>query len=164
VNTTSRMCLGDGVTVRVLVSLRSAVSTKLTRSGQNRILKINVGERGGATFMRAAPAPSLNEADIGLVGVPTNWEITIRPDARHGTREICNALSLLRVDRDRKAGSYARTRLTPSTLHGWRSVSLNKRLGNLADVRHKAVSSPTYKSPRFRRCGLGLNSVSFLVL
>ena len=49
-----------------------------------------------ATFMRAPLAASLDEVDIGLIGVPTDLGVTNRPGARHGPREIRNASSLMR--------------------------------------------------------------------
>ncbi|HEY4974353.1 MAG TPA: arginase family protein, partial [Steroidobacteraceae bacterium] len=49
-----------------------------------------------ATFMRAPIATSLDNVDIGLVGVPTDLGVTNRPGARHGPREIRNASSLMR--------------------------------------------------------------------
>lgn len=49
-----------------------------------------------ATFMRAPVANTLNEVDIGLIGVPTDLGVTNRPGARHGPREIRNASSLMR--------------------------------------------------------------------
>ena len=50
-----------------------------------------------ATFMRAPLADSLNNVDIGLVGVPTDLGVTNRAGARHGPREIRNASSLIRT-------------------------------------------------------------------
>ncbi len=50
-----------------------------------------------ATFMRAPLARSLEEVDIGLIGVPTDLGVTNRPGARHGPREIRNASSLMRA-------------------------------------------------------------------
>ena len=49
-----------------------------------------------ATFMRAPLASTLNNIDIGLIGVPTDLGVTNRPGARHGPREIRNASSLMR--------------------------------------------------------------------
>jgi len=49
-----------------------------------------------ASFMRAPLASSLDQVDIGLVGVPTDLGVTNRPGARHGPREIRNASSLMR--------------------------------------------------------------------
>ncbi len=49
-----------------------------------------------ATFMRAPLAGSLENVDIGLIGVPTDLGVTNRPGARHGPREIRNASSLMR--------------------------------------------------------------------
>ena len=50
-----------------------------------------------ATFMRAPLAASLDEVDIGLIGVPTDLGVTNRPGARHGPREIRNSSSLMRA-------------------------------------------------------------------
>jgi guanidinopropionase len=50
-----------------------------------------------ATFMRAPLAGSLEEVDIGLIGVPTDLGVTNRPGARHGPREIRNSSSLMRA-------------------------------------------------------------------
>lgn len=52
---------------------------------------------GIATFMRAPLAQSLENVDIGLIGVPTDLGVTNRPGARHGPREIRNASSLMRT-------------------------------------------------------------------
>jgi guanidinopropionase len=49
-----------------------------------------------ATFMRAPLAATLDNVDIGLIGVPTDLGVTNRPGARHGPREIRNASSLMR--------------------------------------------------------------------
>jgi guanidinopropionase len=49
-----------------------------------------------ASFMRAPLATSLDQVDIGLIGVPTDLGVTNRPGARHGPREIRNASSLMR--------------------------------------------------------------------
>ena len=50
-----------------------------------------------ATFMRAPLAATLDQVDIGLIGVPTDLGVTNRPGARHGPREIRNASSLMRA-------------------------------------------------------------------
>lgn len=50
-----------------------------------------------ATFMRAPLADSLDNLDIGLIGVPTDLGVTNRAGARHGPREIRNASSLIRT-------------------------------------------------------------------
>jgi guanidinopropionase len=52
---------------------------------------------GIATFMRTPLATSLEDIDIGLIGVPTDLGVTNRAGARHGPREIRNASSLMRV-------------------------------------------------------------------
>jgi guanidinopropionase len=49
------------------------------------------------TFMRAPMAESLEDLDIGLIGVPTDLGVTNRAGARHGPREIRNASSLMRT-------------------------------------------------------------------
>ena len=49
-----------------------------------------------ATFMRAPLAATLENVDIGLIGVPTDLGVTNRPGARHGPREIRNSSSLMR--------------------------------------------------------------------
>jgi guanidinopropionase len=49
-----------------------------------------------ATFMRAPLATTLDQVDIGLIGVPTDLGVTNRPGARHGPREMRNASSLMR--------------------------------------------------------------------
>ena len=49
------------------------------------------------TFMRAPIAESLDNLDIGLIGVPTDLGVTNRAGARHGPREIRNASSLMRT-------------------------------------------------------------------
>jgi guanidinopropionase len=50
-----------------------------------------------ATFMRTPLAASLEDVDIGLIGVPTDLGVTNRPGARHGPREIRNSSSLMRA-------------------------------------------------------------------
>ncbi|MEM8728846.1 MAG: agmatinase [Pseudomonadota bacterium] len=50
-----------------------------------------------ATFMRAPLAHSLEEADIGIFGVPYDGALTNRPGARHGPREVRNQSSLMRA-------------------------------------------------------------------
>jgi guanidinopropionase len=52
---------------------------------------------GIPTFMRAPLASSLENLDIGLIGVPTDLGVTNRAGARHGPREIRNASSLMRT-------------------------------------------------------------------
>ena len=47
--------------------------------------------------MRAPLAESLDNVDIGLIGVPTDLGVTNRPGARHGPREIRNSSSLMRT-------------------------------------------------------------------
>jgi len=51
---------------------------------------------GLATFMRAPVAHSLENVDIGLIGVPYDGALTNRPGARHGPREVRNQSSLMR--------------------------------------------------------------------
>ena len=49
-----------------------------------------------ATFLRAPLARSLDEVDIGLVGIPFDGGVTHRPGARHGPREIRNMSTMMR--------------------------------------------------------------------
>src|SRR5262245_15161603 len=51
---------------------------------------------GLATFMRAPFETSLEQVDIGLIGVPFDGGVTNRPGARHGPREVRNQSSLMR--------------------------------------------------------------------
>jgi guanidinopropionase len=51
---------------------------------------------GIPTFFRLPHSVHLDEADIGLVGVPFDCGVTNRPGARHGPREIRNQSSLIR--------------------------------------------------------------------
>lgn len=50
-----------------------------------------------ATFMRMPLATQIEDADIGLVGVPYDGALTNRPGARLGPREIRNQSSLVRA-------------------------------------------------------------------
>lgn len=52
---------------------------------------------GLATFMRAPMAQTLENIDIGLVGIPYDGALTNRPGARHGPREVRNQSSLMRA-------------------------------------------------------------------
>jgi guanidinopropionase len=49
------------------------------------------------TLLRAPLADSLDDVDIGLVGVPYDGALTNRPGARHGPREVRNESSLMRM-------------------------------------------------------------------
>ena len=51
---------------------------------------------GIPTFMRTPFAESLDDVDIGLIGVPFDGGVTNRTGARHGPREIRNQSSLTR--------------------------------------------------------------------
>lgn len=51
---------------------------------------------GIATFMRSPYKPSLNNVEIGLIGVPFDGGVTNRTGTRHGPREIRNQSSLMR--------------------------------------------------------------------
>jgi len=50
-----------------------------------------------ATLLRAPLAETLDDVDIGLVGVPYDGGLTNRPGARHGPREVRNESSLMRM-------------------------------------------------------------------
>ena len=50
-----------------------------------------------ATFMRAPLATSLEDADIGIFGIPYDGALTNRAGARHGPREVRNQSSLMRA-------------------------------------------------------------------
>jgi len=52
---------------------------------------------GLATFMRTEVATNLDNIDIGLVGIPYDGALTLRPGARHGPREVRNQSSLMRA-------------------------------------------------------------------
>src|ERR1700739_4790789 len=49
-----------------------------------------------ATFMRAPLATSLDDVDIGLIGVPTDLGVTNRPGGRPRPRDIPPSSSLMR--------------------------------------------------------------------
>ena len=50
-----------------------------------------------ATFMRMPLAQNLDDADIGIFGVPYDGALTNRPGARHGPRAIRDQSSLIRA-------------------------------------------------------------------
>lgn len=50
-----------------------------------------------ATFMRVPIAQRIEDADIGIFGVPYDGALTNRPGARHGPREVRNQSSLMRA-------------------------------------------------------------------
>lgn len=50
-----------------------------------------------ATFMRVPIAQTLDEADIGMFGVPYDGALTNRAGTRHGPREVRNQSSLMRA-------------------------------------------------------------------
>ncbi|MFK7853960.1 MAG: agmatinase [Granulosicoccus sp.] len=52
---------------------------------------------GIPTFFRAPLRESLEEVDIGLIGVPYDGGVTSRPGARHGPREVRNQSTLVRM-------------------------------------------------------------------
>lgn len=52
---------------------------------------------GIPTFFRAPPAARLDEADIGIVGVPFDGGVTNRSGTRHGPRAVRDQSSLLRL-------------------------------------------------------------------
>ena len=45
---------------------------------------------GVPTFFRAPLRETLEDVDIGLIGVPFDGGVTSRPGARHGPREVRN--------------------------------------------------------------------------
>ena len=47
--------------------------------------------------MRAPIAQTLENIDIGMVGIPYDGALTNRPGARHGPREVRNQSSLMRA-------------------------------------------------------------------
>jgi guanidinopropionase len=51
---------------------------------------------GLATFMRAPYRETLDDVDIGLIGVPFDGGVTNRTGTRHGPREVRNQSSLMR--------------------------------------------------------------------
>lgn len=52
---------------------------------------------GIPTLLRAPHTEQIDEADIGLIGVPLDGGVTNRPGARHGPREIRNQSGLIRA-------------------------------------------------------------------
>jgi len=52
---------------------------------------------GVPTFFRAPLRESLEDVDIGIVGVPYDGGVTSRPGARHGPREIRNLSTMVRM-------------------------------------------------------------------
>ncbi len=50
-----------------------------------------------ATFMRVPLAHTLDEAEIGIFGVPYDGALTNRPGTRHGPREVRNQSTLMRA-------------------------------------------------------------------
>ena len=52
---------------------------------------------GIPTFMRTPLAETLEDVDIGLIGVPYDGGVTNRAGARHGPREVRNQSSLMRT-------------------------------------------------------------------
>ena len=78
---------------------------------------------GLATFMRTPVVQTLENIDIGLVGIPYDGALTNRPGARHGPREVRNQSSLMR------AINHA-TRVNPYELC---------RIGDVGDVPFSSV-------------------------
>lgn len=64
---------------------------------------------GVASLLNAPMATDLEAVDVGLVGVPFDGGVTMRPGARHGPREIRNQSILIR-------GVHQSLRLDPMTL------------------------------------------------
>ena len=52
---------------------------------------------GVPTFFRSPLRESLEEVDIGLIGVPFDGGVTSRPGARHGPREVRNLSTMVRM-------------------------------------------------------------------
>jgi len=52
---------------------------------------------GVPTFFRAPLRESLDEVDIGLIGVPFDGGVTSRPGSRHGPREVRNQSTMVRM-------------------------------------------------------------------
>ena len=52
---------------------------------------------GIPTFFRAPLRETLEEVDIGLIGVPFDGGVTSRPGARHGPREVRNQSTMVRM-------------------------------------------------------------------
>ncbi|MBX2836220.1 MAG: agmatinase [Gammaproteobacteria bacterium] len=52
---------------------------------------------GIPTFFRAPHRESLEDVDIGIIGVPFDGGVTSRPGSRHGPREVRNASSMVRL-------------------------------------------------------------------
>ena len=52
---------------------------------------------GVPTFFRAPLRESLEDVDIGLIGVPFDGGVTSRPGARHGPREVRNQSCMVRM-------------------------------------------------------------------
>lgn len=52
---------------------------------------------GVPTFFRAPLRESLEDVDVGIVGVPFDGGVTSRPGARHGPREVRNLSTMVRL-------------------------------------------------------------------
>lgn len=52
---------------------------------------------GIPTFFRAPLCESLDDTDIGIIGVPFDGGVTSRPGARHGPREVRNQSTMVRM-------------------------------------------------------------------
>ncbi|SEG56215.1 agmatinase [Marinobacterium lutimaris] len=59
--------------------------------------KVQPRYTGIPTFMRTPYAPTLEDIDIALIGVPFDGGVTNRAGARHGPREMRNQSSLMRT-------------------------------------------------------------------
>lgn len=59
--------------------------------------KVQPRYTGIPTFMRTPYAPTLEDIDIALIGVPFDGGVTNRAGARHGPREVRNQSSLMRT-------------------------------------------------------------------
>ena len=69
---------------------------KSALTGEVRVSRHEPRYMGVPTIMRAPYAETLDDVDIGLIGVPFDGGVTNRPGARHGPREVRNQSSLMR--------------------------------------------------------------------
>ena len=102
---------------------------------------------GIPTFMRAPCAETLDEVDIGLIGVPFDGGVTNRTGARHGPREIRNQSSLMRRINQS-------TKVAPFDLCRDRSAAHDPRpLWPRPHRRRRGGGRPSVRSERQHRAG-----------